>query len=83
MQAVVLVSLFRKASREKIMECLEWCLPKRIPFLWDRRALQFVPCGHIFCHVYSCTANIAQKFMTDTAATSVPYLELKCKTKLS
>ena len=36
MQAVVLVSVFRQASRERIMEYVEWCLPDRIPILWDR-----------------------------------------------
>lgn len=36
LQCVVLVSLFRQASRERIMEWIEWCLPDRIPYIWDK-----------------------------------------------
>ncbi len=35
MQALVLVSLFRQQTRVKVMEWIEWCLPDRIPWLWD------------------------------------------------
>ena len=34
MQAVVLVSIFRKASRERILQWVEWCLPQRLPVVW-------------------------------------------------
>jgi len=42
-QAVVLVSVFRKASRERIMEWVEWCLPSRVPWLWDRLGYTHTP----------------------------------------
>ncbi|KAK9917565.1 hypothetical protein WJX75_005821 [Coccomyxa subellipsoidea] len=35
MQALVLVSVFRQQTRVKVMEWIEWCLPDRIPWLWD------------------------------------------------
>lgn len=34
MQTAVLVSLFRKETRERIMGFVAWCLPARIPYVW-------------------------------------------------
>ncbi|KAK9815151.1 hypothetical protein WJX73_008909 [Symbiochloris irregularis] len=34
LQTLVLLSLFRKQSRERIMGWLEWCLPNSIPYVW-------------------------------------------------
>ena len=42
-QSLVLVSVFRQASRERIMEWIEWCLPDRIPILWDRFGYRETP----------------------------------------
>ncbi len=36
MQALVLVSVFRRQTRERLIEWLEWALPARVPLLWDR-----------------------------------------------
>lgn len=43
MQAMILVAVFRQASRERIMDWVEWCLPDRIPFLWDRLGYRDTP----------------------------------------
>ena len=43
MQALVLVSLFRQQTRDKLMEYIEWCLPDRIPWLWDRMGYRQTP----------------------------------------
>ena len=43
MQALVLVSLFRQQTRDKLMEYVEWCLPDRIPWLWDRLGYRQTP----------------------------------------
>lgn len=43
MQALVLVSLFRKASRERVMQWVGWCLPDRIPYVWDRLGYSETP----------------------------------------
>lgn len=43
MQAVVLVSVFRKASRQRIMQWLEWCLPHRLPVLWKGQPANVSP----------------------------------------
>ena len=45
MQTLVLLSLFRKQSRERIMGWLEWCLPNTIPYVWrsERTPAQVLP----------------------------------------
>ncbi len=43
MQALVLVSVFRQQTRDKLMEYIEWCLPDRIPWLWDRMGYRQTP----------------------------------------
>lgn len=43
MQSLVLVSVFRQASRERIMEWVEWWLPDRIPYVWDRLGYSATP----------------------------------------
>ena len=49
MQSVVLVSVFRQASRERIMEVVEWCLPDKVPFVWDRLGYRDTP-AEMFHH---------------------------------
>ena len=43
MQALVLVSVFRQQTRDRLMEWLEWALPDRVPFLWDRLGYTATP----------------------------------------
>ena len=43
MQALVLVSVFRQQTRDKLVEYIEWCLPDRIPWLWDRMGYRHTP----------------------------------------
>ena len=43
MQALVLVSVFRQQTRDKLVEYIEWCLPDRIPWLWDRMGYRATP----------------------------------------
>ena len=43
MQALVLVSVFRQQTRDRLMEWLEWALPDRVPLLWDRLGYTATP----------------------------------------
>ena len=43
MQALVLVSVFRQQTRDRLMEWLEWALPDRVPLLWDRMGYTATP----------------------------------------
>lgn len=43
MQALVLVSVFRQQTRARLMEYIEWCLPDRIPWLWDAMGYRQTP----------------------------------------
>lgn len=43
MQAVILVSVFRKASRKRLMGLVELCLPSRLPFRWKGQEITSSP----------------------------------------
>ena len=63
MQALVLVSLFRQQTRDKLMEYVEWCLPDRIPWLWDRMRYRQTPAQM----VHSAIVNKISSFQASVA----------------
>ena len=63
MQALVLVSVFRQQTRDKLMEYIEWCLPDRIPLLWDRMGYRQTPAQM----VHSAIVNKISSFQASVA----------------
>lgn len=53
MQAVVLVSVFRQQTRDKLIEYIEWCLPDRIPWLWDYMGYRQTPAQMVHSAIVS------------------------------
>jgi hypothetical protein len=53
MQAVVLVSVFRQQTRDKLIEYIEWCLPDRIPWLWDHMGYTQTPAQMVHSAIVS------------------------------
>jgi len=64
MQALVLVSVFRQQTRDKLMEYVEWCLPDRIPWLWDHMKYSQTPAQM----VHSAIVNKISAFQASVAS---------------
>ena len=77
MQAVVLVSVFRQQTRDKLIEYVEWCLPDRIPWLWDHMGYRQTPAQMVHSAIVSkisaFQAGVARR---QSAAHSDPRLKL-------
>lgn len=73
MQALVLVSVFRQQTRLRVMEWIEWCLPDRIPWLWDRLGYTATPAEVVHAAIIAKIAAFQAGVARRQAATSLDH----------